>query len=125
MLREQLDEAQKAYDRTKAEYERLEQELEELNSRLDALKEEQQQNALKKQQTGRSDSRSWKNRSWRGNRASEHFKARLAVTQRGSCTPPGRNSEKLTEEKLTLQEKLREIQRNLREEEKQLENIRF
>ena len=46
----ELDEAQKAYDRTKAEYERLEEELETLNERLDSLKEEQQQNALGKQQ---------------------------------------------------------------------------
>ena len=47
---QELDEAQSAYEQTKAEYERLEQELEELNTKLDALKEEQQENALLKQQ---------------------------------------------------------------------------
>ena len=46
----ELNEAQAAYDQTKIEYDRLEQELEDLNHRLDTLKEEQQQNALLKQQ---------------------------------------------------------------------------
>ena len=46
----ELGEAQNAYDQTKVEYERLEQELESLNARLDELKEQQQENALQKQQ---------------------------------------------------------------------------
>ena len=71
----ELDEAQKAYERTRLEYDRLEKELEELNQKLDTLKEEQQQNALLKQQyegqvqvleeqisSGRQNSEHYKNR---------------------------------------------------------------
>ena len=105
----ELDEAQKAYDRTKAEYERLEQELEELNSRLDALKEEQQQNALKKQQL-EGQKQVMEEQILAGKQSSEHFKARLAVL-REDLAHRREEKEKLTEETLTLQDQLRELQR--------------
>ena len=47
---ENLEKTSKAYEQTKTEYETLESELEELNGRMDTLREQTQENALKKQQ---------------------------------------------------------------------------
>ena len=117
----ELDEAQKAYDRTKTEYERLEQELEDLNSRLDTLKEEQQQNALEKQQF-EGQMQVLEEQILAGKQSSEHFKARLAVLKE-ELLHRREEQERLTEEKAALHEKLREIRKTLKEEEEQLENI--
>ena len=74
---------------TKAEYERLEEELETLNERLDSLKEEQQQNALGKQQF-EGQMQVLEEQILAGRQSSEHFKSRLATLKRRTCTSPGR-----------------------------------
>ena len=99
----ELDEAQKAYDRTKAEYERLEEELETLNERLDSLKEEQQQNALGKQQF-EGQMQVLEEQILAGRQSSEHFKSRLA-TLKEELAHRREEQENLSEEKLTLHEK--------------------
>ena len=119
----EFDDARKAYDRTKVEYERLEQELEKLNGRLDSLREEQQQNALRKQQF-EGQMQVLEEQILAGRQSSEHFKSRLAVL-REELAHRREEQEKLTEEKLTLHERLRDIRKTLKEEEKQLENIIF
>ena len=119
----EFEDARKAYDRTKVEYERLEQELEKLNGRLDSLREEQQQNALKKQQF-EGQMQVLEEQILAGRQSSEHFKSRLAVL-REELAHRREEQEKLTEEKLTLHERLRDIRKTLKEEEKQLENIIF
>ncbi len=119
----EFEDARKAYDRTKVEYERLEQELEKLNGRLDSLREEQQQNALRKQQF-EGQMKVLEEQILAGRQSSEHFKSRLAVL-REELAHRREEQEKLTEEKLTLHERLRDIRKTLKEEEKQLENIIF
>ncbi|MDO5798202.1 MAG: chromosome segregation protein SMC [Eubacteriales bacterium] len=119
----EFEDARKAYDRTKVEYERLEQELEKLNGRLDSLREEQQQNALRKQQF-EGQMQVLEEQILAGRQSSEHFKSRLAVL-REELAHRREEQEKLTEEKLTLHERLRDIRKTLKEEEKQLENIIF
>ena len=119
----EFEDARRAYDRTKVEYERLEQELEKLNGRLDSLREEQQQNALRKQQF-EGQMKVLEEQILAGRQSSEHFKSRLAVL-REELAHRREEQEKLTEEKLTLHERLRDIRKTLKEEEKQLENIIF
>ena len=117
----ELDEAQQAYDRTKTEYERLEQELEDLNNRLDSLKEEQQQNALTKQQL-EGQMKVLEEQILAGRQNSEHFKTRLSAI-REELAHRHEEQEKLSEEQRTLREKSGEIRKTLKEEEKQLQNI--
>ena len=101
----ELNEAQAAYDQTKIEYDRLEQELEDLNHRLDTLKEEQQQNALLKQQ----------------------YEGQVQVLEEqissGKQNRRTQEKEKLAEDKLELQSRLKEIRASLSKETEALENI--
>ena len=118
---QELDEAQSAYEQTKAEYERLEQELEELNAKLDALKEEQQENALLKQQY-EGQVKVLEEQISSGRQNSEHFRSRLTVLK-DDLQKRSEEKEKLTEEKAALYNKLKEIRNNLARETESLENI--
>ena len=97
------------------------EELETLNERLDSLKEEQQQNALGKQQF-EGQMQVLEEQILAGRQSSEHFKSRLA-TLKEELAHRREEQENLSEEKLTIHEKLKEIRKNLKEEEKELENI--
>ena len=118
---QELDEAQSAYEQTKAEYERLEQELEELNTKLDALKEEQQENALLKQQY-EGQVKVLEEQISSGRQNSEHFRSRLTVLK-DDLQKRGEEKEKLTEERAALYNRLKEIRDNLKKETESLENI--
>ena len=118
---QELDEAQSAYEQTKAEYERLEQELEELNAKLDALKEEQQENALLKQQY-EGQVKVLEEQISSGKQNSEHFRSRLAVLK-DDLQKRSEEKEKLIEEKAALYNKLKETRDNLKKETESLENI--
>ena len=118
---QELDEAQSAYEKTKAEYERLEQELEELNAKLDALKEEQQENALLKQQY-EGQVKVLEEQISSGKQNSEHFQSRLTVLK-DDLQKRSEEKEKLTEERAALYNKLKETRDNLKKETESLENI--
>ena len=118
---QELDEAQSAYEQTKAEYERLEQELEELNAKLDALKEEQQENALLKQQY-EGQVKVLEEQISSGKQNSEHFRSRLAVLK-DDLQRRSEEKEKLTEERAALYNRLKETRDNLKKETESLENI--
>ena len=118
---QELDEAQSAYEQTKAEYERLDQELEELNAKLDALKEEQQENALLKQQY-EGQVKVLEEQISSGKQNSEHFRSRLAVLK-DDLQKRSEEKEKLIEEKAALYNKLKETRDNLKKETESLENI--
>ena len=117
----ELNEAQAAYDQTKIEYDRLEQELEDLNHRLDTLKEEQQQNALLKQQyEGQVQVLEEQISSEKQN--SEHYQNRLTALGE-DLDRRTQEKEKLAEDKLELQSRLKEIRASLSKETEALENI--
>ena len=120
---QELDEAQSAYEQTKAEYERLEQELEELNTKLDALKEEQQENALLKQQY-EGQVKVLEEQISSGRQNSEHFRSRLTVLK-DDLQRRSEEKEKLTEERAALYNRLKETRDNLKKETESLENIVF
>ena len=118
---QELDEAQSAYKQTKAEYERLEQELEGLNTKLDALKEEQQENALLKQQY-EGQVKVLEEQISSGRQNSEHFRSRLTVLK-DDLQKRSEEKEKLTEERAALYNRLKETRDNLKKETESLENI--
>ena len=118
---QELDEAQSAYEQTKAEYERLEQELEELNIKLDALKEEQQENALLKQQY-EGQVKVLEEQISSGRQNGEHFRSRLTALK-DDIQKRSEEKEKLTEERAALYNRLKEIRDNLKKETESLENI--
>ena len=118
---QELDEAQSAYEQTKAEYERLELELEELNTKLDALKEEQQENALLKQQY-EGQVKVLEEQISSGRQNSEHFRSRLTVLK-DDLQKRSEEKEKLTEERAALYNRLKETRDNLKKETESLENI--
>ena len=117
----ELNEAQVAYDQTKIEYDRLEQELEDLNHRLDTLKEEQQQNALLKQQY-EGQVQVLEEQISSGKQNSEHYQNRLTAL-REDLDRRTQEKEKLAEDKLELQSRLKEIRASLSKETEALENI--
>ena len=117
----ELNEAQEAYDQTKVEYDRLEQELEELNRKLDNLKEEQQQNALLKQQY-EGQVQVLEEQISSGHQSSEHYKNRLSALKE-DLDRRNQEKEKLTEDKMELQSRLKEIKSRLAKETEALENI--
>ena len=107
----ELNEAQAAYDQTKIEYDRLEQELEDLNHRLDTLKEEQQQNALLKQQY-EGQVQVLEEQISSGKQNSEHYQNRLTALGE-DLDRRTQEKEKLAEDKLELQSRLKEIRASL------------
>ena len=117
----ELNEAQAAYDQTKIEYDRLEQELEDLNHRLDTLKEEQQQNALLKQQY-EGQVQVLEEHISSGKQNSEHYQNRLTALGE-DLDRRTQEKEKLAEDKLELQSRLKEIRASLSKETEALENI--
>lgn len=117
----ELNEAQAAYDQTKIEYDRLEQELEDLNHRLDTLKEEQQQNALLKQQY-EGQVQVLEEQISSGKQNSEHYQNRLTALGE-DLDRRTQEKEKLAEDKLELQSRLKEIGASLSKETEALENI--
>ena len=117
----ELNEAQAAYDQTKIEYDRLEQELEDLNHRLDTLKEEQQQNALLKQQY-EGQVQVLEEQISSGKQNSEHYQNRLTALGE-DLDRRTQEREKLAEDKLELQSRLKEIRASLSKETEALENI--
>ena len=117
----ELNEAQAAYDQTKIEYDRLEQELEDLNHRLDTLKEEQQQNALLKQQY-EGQVQVLEEQISSGKQNSEHYQNRLTALGE-DLDRRTQEKEKLAEDKLELQIRLKEIRASLSKETEALENI--
>ena len=119
----ELDEAQKAYERTRLEYDRLEKELEELNQKLDTLKEEQQQNALLKQQY-EGQVQVLEEQISSGRQNSEHYKNRLNSLKE-NLERRTQEKNRLLEEKQTLQSKLKDIKNRLSNETETLENIVF
>lgn len=117
----ELEETREAYDQTKAEYERLEKELEDLNKRLDDLKEQQQENALTKQQY-QGQIKILEEQIQSGRQNSEHYENRLNVLK-DDLEKRAQEKEKLLEERTGLREQQQEIQTSLSEEQKQMEKI--
>ena len=101
--------------------EALEQELEDLNHRLDTLKEEQQQNALLKQQY-EGQVQVLEEQISSGKQNSEHYQNRLTALGE-DLDRRTQEKEKLAEDKLELQSRLKEIRASLSKETEALENI--
>ena len=117
----ELEEAQSAYEQTKIEYDRLEQELEELNSNLDNLKEQQQENALQKQQY-EGQIQVLEEQILSGKQNSEHYQSRL-LSLKEELSKREEEKLSLTEQKEELRSSLKEISARLNKEEDTLENI--
>ena len=117
----ELEEAQSAYEQTKIEYDRLEQELEKLNSSLDNLKEQQQENALQKQQY-EGQIQVLEEQILSGKQNSEHFQSRL-LSLKEELSKREEEKLSLTEQKEELRSSLKEISARLNKEEDTLENI--
>ena len=117
----ELNETQEAYDQTKVEYDRLEQELEELSAKLDTLKEEQQQSALLKQQY-EGQVQVLEEQISSGRQNSEHYQNRLTALKE-DLERRSQEKDKLSEDKLELQDRLKEIRSKLTKETESLENI--
>ena len=117
----ELEEAQNAYDQTKVEYDRLEKELEELNERLDSIKEEQQNNALLKQQY-EGQIKVLEEQISSGRQNSEHFQSRMN-SLKNDLDKKGSERDKLSEERLELFDKLKAVRSRLSKENDILQNI--
>lgn len=117
----ELEETQEAYEQTKVEYQRLEQELEELNAGLDKLKENQQQNALTKQQY-EGQIKVLQEQILAGKQNSDHYRSRME-TLKEELQKREDEKQKLSAEKEELQVQIKEQRRKLKEEAQQLEHI--
>ena len=117
----ELEETQEVYQQTKVEYERLEQELEELNTYLDQIKEQQQQNALTKQQY-EGQIKVLKEQILAGKQNSDHYMNRLE-TLKEELKKREEEKQKISEEKEELQGRLKEQRQKIREENQSLEII--
>ncbi|MDC7287107.1 chromosome segregation protein SMC [Blautia schinkii] len=121
LAQDNLKETQEAYEQTKIEYERLEQELEELNVKMDALREETQDNALKKQQLeGRINVLNEQIAA--GVQNEEHYRSRLHVIEE-DLSERTQSLQELEEEKSRLHGSLLEIRKKLKAEEVHMETI--
>lgn len=119
---EELQETREAYEETKTEYERLEQELEELNTKLEELKEQQQQNALARQQY-EGQIQVLEEQILAGRQNSDHYRNRLE-TLKEELEKRTSERERLTGEKEELRDKLAQQRQKIKEENQHLENIR-
>lgn len=118
---DELNESQEAYEQTKIEYDRLEKELEELNTRLDSLKEEQQQNALLKQQY-ENQIKILEEQISSGKQSSEHFLSRLESIKE-ELDRKRAEKEQLADQEQDLHLRLKDIKKQLSIETESLENI--
>ena len=118
---ENLEETTKAYEQTKTEYETLESELEELNGRMDTLREQTQENALKKQQL-EGQINVLNEQILAGVQNEEHYKTRLAAIEEELSRRIKERTE-LEEERAEIRAALKEVREKLGEQEKQLEQV--
>ena len=118
---ENLEETTKAYEQTKTEYETLESELEELNGRMDTLREQTQENALKKQQL-EGQINVLNEQILAGVQNEEHYKTRLAAIEEELSRRIKERTE-LEEERAEIRAALKEVREKLGEQEKQLEHV--
>ena len=118
---ENLEETTKAYEQTKTEYETLESELEELNGRMDTLREQTQENALKKQQL-EGQINVLNEQILAGVQNEEHYKTRLAAIEEELSRRIKERTE-LEEERAEIRAALKEVREKLGEQEEQLEQV--
>ena len=118
---ENLEKTTKAYEQTKTEYETLESELEELNGRMDTLREQTQENALKKQQL-EGQINVLNEQILAGVQNEEHYKTRLAAIEEELSRRIKERTE-LEEERAEIRAALKEVREKLGEQEKQLEQV--
>lgn len=117
----QLKEAQNAHSRTKDEYERLEKILEELNERMEALREENRDRAIRKQQLS-GEINVLHEQILAGEQNDSHYRSRLLAVQEDT-EKKSADQKALEEQKADLQANLREIDRKLADEQKKMDNI--
>ena len=118
---ENLEKTTKAYEQTKTEYETLESELEELNGRMDTLREQTQENALKKQQL-EGQINVLNEQILAGVQNEEHYKTRLAAIEEELSRRIKERTE-LEEERAEIRAALKEVREKLGEQEEQLEQV--
>ena len=118
---ENLEKTSKAYEQTKTEYETLESELEELNGRMDTLREQTQENALKKQQL-EGQINVLNEQILAGVQNEEHYKTRLAAIEEELSRRIKERTE-LEEERAEIRAALKEVREKLGEQEEQLEQV--
>ena len=123
---ENLEETAKAYEQTKTEYEELERELEDLNGRMDALREQTQENALRKQQL-EGQINVLNEQILAGVQNEEHYNTRLAAIEEELSRRLKERTE-LEKERAEIRSSLKTVREKLGEQEEQLtqvqENIR-
>ena len=117
----QLQEAKDAHSRTKDEYERLEKSLEELNQRMDALREESRDRAIRKQQLS-GEINVLHEQILAGEQNDSHYRSRLLAIQEDT-EKKSADREELEEQRADLLAKLREVSRELSDEQEKLDNI--
>ena len=118
----QLQEAKDAHSRTKDEYERLEKSLEELNQRMDALREESRDRAIRKQQLS-GEINVLHEQILAGEQNDSHYRSRLFGHSGRHGEKKSADREELEEQRADLQAKLREVNRELSDEQEKLDNI--
>ncbi|MBQ8307147.1 MAG: chromosome segregation protein SMC [Blautia sp.] len=118
---EELSEARDQYDRTREEYDRIEQELEQLNASIDALREENKQDAIRKQEL---DGRIHvlQEQILAGAQTDEHYKSRLSAIAQ-DLEKRENEKDELEEEKAELTFHIRTIRKELKEQEIGLFNV--
>lgn len=116
-----LKENKEAYEQTKVEYDSLEQELEELNGKMDALRQETQENAVKKQQLEGSINVLHEQIA-AAVQNDAHYRSRLGTIHEDLKKREDSYRE-LDEERADIQEALKEIRRKQKEGQKRLEAI--
>ena len=120
--RNQLEENQKEYDKTKENYENLEQELEKLNGLMDALREETQDKALRRQQLeGQVDV--LKEQISSGQQNEVLYQERLQNIT-GDTSAREQQRKTIREEKEQIRQQLLAVRKRRKEEEEHLELIR-
>ncbi len=126
LAQENLEDTQREYEQTRVEYDRLEQELEELNTRMDALRMENQEQALHKQQL-EGQINVLNEQILAGVQNEDHYRGRLKTIEEELAAREASRKE-LEEEKSDLYSQLKEVRNRLKDEEEKLntaqENIR-
>ena len=120
---EQLSSTQTEYEHTREEYDRIEKELSDLNDRIDGIREQLQNNAMRRQQlSGQIDV--LKQQIISGEQADSHLKTRLSVVKDEEKTH-NEALEKLEEEESILRKELKDAVRRQKDQETRLKEVQI
>jgi chromosome segregation protein len=116
-----LKENQDAYEQTRSEYESLEQALSELDEKISALRDQTQEEAVRKQQL-EGQIQVMEQQIESGKTTETHHRNRLAAIEE-ELSKRVQSREKLLEERSALKQSLKQVRKSLEEEEERLRTI--